>query len=151
MRMRWIQIDLPSRRRTFSKTATALVLAFSVSAVAGAIPPPQQDPAQPSQSIEYPLTIRGTWIPLAMSCTSAASGDSDALIVIEARSAARYEDSSWPRAVTLIAEDPQTWLIESMISIGGHPPEAIAEVFALSQGGLIVISRDQATIYQRCR
>lgn len=86
-----------------------------------------------------------------MSCVSAASGDSDALIIIEARSTARYEDSSWPRAVTLIAKEPQTWLIESMISIGGHPPEAITEVFALSQEALVVISRDQATIYQRCR
>ena len=149
--MKWIHIDLPSRRRTFAKTATALVLAFSVSAVAGKSPPPQRDPTQPSQRADYPVSIRGTWIPLAMSCVSAASGDSDALIIIEARSTARYEDSSWPRAVTLIAKEPQTWLIESMISIGGHPPEAITEVFALSQEALVVISRDQATIYQRCR
>src|SRR3546814_4039432 len=61
---------------------------------------------------EYPVQLRGRWMPEDMACTSPINYDSDSLVVIDKSRLGNYEDADIPIDVRQDSSETQEWAIQ---------------------------------------
>lgn len=101
----------------------------------------------------FPKQLHGMWLDDMSACPPAGeASDSDMQLHIDADTLGGYEDVSKPTKVTLLASDPMTWRIESMIDIGpsGFYEKAATKIFVLGKEGLTVVAEGRGNNYRRC-
>lgn len=101
--------------------------------------------------VEYPEPLRGHWMPKDMACPVPINYDSDSLIVIDQGRLAHYEDGNKPVRVREISDEPQAWVIESLLNLAGDGYDIpVTEIFVLGGGGLTIAGKDEVGIYRKC-
>lgn len=100
---------------------------------------------------EYPVQLRGHWMPEDMACTSPNNYDSDSLVVIDKNRLGHYEDANVPIEVRQISSEPQAWSIQSLLNVGGDGHDTrISEIFVLGGHKLGIAGTDGVRVFQKC-
>jgi uncharacterized protein YecT (DUF1311 family) len=100
---------------------------------------------------EYPLALRGLWIPKGMQCPNPIDQDSEYLLSISADMLGQYENTSKPLHVENALEQSTKWRILSTFSPGtGHYSGEEIVTFALNGDTLSIESGNAITNYSKC-